>query len=134
MSSPSKTPTSRLTRAYGFLVVVPGTYAYFTDNSCLGFEVLTPVVMKSSTFRDITPYSPLTITGLYVPGDRAFQTEFLLRMLDTPHWNLSCVTIHLDCGLPWFSSFHLKKIGHNLFLPRLYKLIVLSFLIRGFLT
>jgi hypothetical protein len=35
-----------------------------TDDQDVGFEVLTPVVMKSTIFRDITPCSPLKVNRI----------------------------------------------------------------------
>jgi hypothetical protein len=50
--------------AVGFEVNLPEFSNIVLDELCnkiVGFEVLTPVVMKSCTFWDITPCSPLKV-------------------------------------------------------------------------
>jgi hypothetical protein len=39
--------------------------SYINKQTFIGFEVLTPVVMKSSIFWDTTPHSPLKVNRLF---------------------------------------------------------------------
>jgi hypothetical protein len=50
----------------------------------IGFDVLTAVVMKSSAFWDITPYSPLEVNRLFVLTRRLHLFLFGL-FLDPEH-------------------------------------------------
>jgi hypothetical protein len=116
---------------------------------CVESEVLSTVIMKSSLFWDITPYSPVKIAGQYSIKSQKIQFKMLCitktpKTMKNAQYNICIMNNH--CHMSFENHIHLSLVHRDIFflhikqynntiihwLPYIFDMYYLYILIRSF--